>query len=65
MNRVKQLREARGLTRGDLEAIVGISRSTQWRYEQAGYQPNEFYTIVLSDYYGVSQAYLLGEDDES
>ena len=65
MNRVKQLREARGLTRGDLEAIVGISRSTQRRYEQAGYQPNEFYTIVLSDYYGVSQAYLLGEDDES
>jgi transcriptional regulator with XRE-family HTH domain len=52
--RLKQLREAAGLTQGELAAQVGISRVTLARFESGAHAPSWPTVLDLADALGVT-----------
>lgn len=61
MHRVKELREARGLSARALALATGFSHSTIARLEKGERKISSPQAVVLADYFGVSVDYLLGK----
>lgn len=60
--RMRCLREARGLTQGDVAAILHTTQQAISRYEKMPSLPSHL-VILFADLYGVSTDYLLGRTD--
>lgn len=64
MNKIKELRNKRGLTLVGLQEKVGIRDNTLSQYETGKRTPRKMKTWQkLSDYFDVSVPYLMGIDD--
>ncbi|AZO95240.1 helix-turn-helix domain-containing protein [Halocella sp. SP3-1] len=63
-DRIKQLRNEKGITQDDLATYLGVSRSTVAGYETAKRKP-EYETLQkIASYFKVSVDYLLGNTNE-
>lgn len=61
--RLKELREEKGLSQVQLSKKTGLSRSAINFWEAGQRTPNAEVIIILSRFFGVSAGYLLGEED--
>lgn len=59
-DRLKKMREARGLTQKDVSEALEINPRTYASYEKNEREPNSEVLIQFSKYYGVTVDYLLG-----
>lgn len=59
-DRLKELREDRGLTQDEMADILKVSRSQMSNYETGKYEPSIDTLIFLADFFNVSLDYLLG-----
>ena len=62
MNRIKQLREAKGLSMKDTADALGIPYTTYINYEKGYREPNSEMLIKLSVFFETSIDYLIGKD---
>lgn len=62
-NRLKELREKRGLKLYDIAARIRRNPSTIWRWEQGEAMP-DWAKLALAELYEVSPSYLMGWDDK-
>jgi transcriptional regulator with XRE-family HTH domain len=58
------LRQARGITRGQLGAALGLAERSIGRYENGESDPVLGDLKKLAAYFGVSVAYLIGEEQK-
>ena len=63
MNRIKQLRKARGLRQADVARETCIDQKTLSNYEIGRTNPDAYAIIQLSEFFGVTADYLLGATD--
>lgn len=61
--RIKQLREERGLGIREAAVMMGISHTALIMYENKKRTPNIEICNLFADFYGVSGDYLLGRTD--
>lgn len=61
--RLKELREERGLTQQDVADILNVGRPTIAGYETKGKQPDYDKLKILANYFDVSVDYLIGNTD--
>ena len=62
-NRIKMLREEKGLKQEELAKMMSVSPSTIGMYEINKREPNNELILKLADYFNVSTDYLLGKTD--
>lgn len=62
-NRIRELRKKKNLTMKQLGAILGLAESTISQYETGRREPDTKTLIKLSDYFGVTVDYLLGNTE--
>lgn len=62
-NRIKQLREEKGLKQEELAKVLLVAPSTIGMYERDEREPNDSITLKIADFFGVSTDYLLGKTD--
>ncbi|EAX47536.1 putative prophage repressor [Thermosinus carboxydivorans Nor1] len=60
--RLKSLREQKGITQQEMADILGIARGTYAHYEIDRREPDNATLSRLADFFGVSVDYLLGRD---
>lgn len=65
MNKIKSLREARGLTMKDVAAAVGLPYTTYVNYEKGAREPSSETLSKIADYFSVSVDYLIGRSVEA
>lgn len=65
MNRLKQLRESKGMTQQELAEAVSIPKRTIQRLENNESQIKPDKAQILADYFGVDVPYLLGYDTDN
>ena len=65
MNRLQELREARGMNMKEAAAALGYKYMTYVNYEKEERQMYPEQLIKIADFYGVSIDYLLGRDDHT
>ena len=63
-NRIRSLRQERGLTQDELGRLFGIVKSTVSLYENGKSVPNDQIKTEMCRYFNVSMDYLLGLTDE-
>lgn len=63
MNRLKLLREEKGLFQSDIAKILGVSVAAVGFYENEKRDMSPETIIKLAEYFGVSTDYLLGKSD--
>lgn len=63
--RLKELREAKGLSQTQLANELGISQQAYARYEKGDRKPKISTLIKLADYFDVSVDYLIGHEKTS
>lgn len=63
MQRLKSLREQKGLTQADLAKLTHISTSAIGMYEQGRREENHETLIKLANFFHVTVDYLIGQDD--
>ena len=63
MNRLKELRKARGVTQDELGSVLGVQKAAVCKYETGRVALPNHVLMRLADYFGVSADYLLGKDD--
>lgn len=61
MNRMKLLREAKGLTMKDAAKEIGLPYTTYVNYEKGDREPSSETLILIADYYCTSVDYLIGK----
>ena len=61
--RMKELREARGMSQDAVGKIIGVKRYSVYSYEKAKNYPDVEHLIALADYFDVTTDYLLGRTD--
>lgn len=61
--RITELRKKTGKTQGEISKILGIPRSTYSNYELGNREPDAEVFKKISDYYGVSIDYLMGNEN--
>ena len=61
-DRIKNLRESKGLTQADLAKKLGISRSSTNAWEMGISTPQVQYIVELSNIFKVSSDFILGID---
>lgn len=64
MNRLKELRQEKGLTQQGLADEIGITKRTYIYWEQGERQIKPDKAQALADFFGVSVGYLLGYDND-
>lgn len=64
MERLKKLREARGLLQKDMAEILGVERTTYVKYENGKSEPNNDTIVKLANYFKVPTDYLLENDTD-
>ena len=62
--RMKTLREERGLTMDELAEEIGMSPCSVYYYEHSKHVPNIVTLIKFAMYFGVSTDYLLGMEEQ-
>ena len=62
--RLKELREARGLSQAKIAEELGLSRFSVYAYEKSKSSPTLDGLNILADYFDVTLDYLLGRTDE-
>ena len=62
--RLRDLREDHDKTQQQIADILGTSQTMYARYERGANELPLRHLLVLADYYGVSEDYLLGRSDE-
>ncbi len=62
--RLKELREARGITQLKLALELNMNQNTISRYESGKREAGYAELILIADYFGVSLDYLLERTDE-
>jgi transcriptional regulator with XRE-family HTH domain len=60
MNRLRQLREDKGLRQIDVAQATGIDQKTLSNYETGKTNPDSYSLIRLADYYHTSIDYIVG-----
>lgn len=65
MNRLKQLRELRKMTRVELSEKIGVAKLTILNWEHGTHEMNGSNAKKLADHFGVSIPYLLGYDTDN
>lgn len=61
--KLRRLREERGLTRRQVEDGTGVSQTNLWRIESGDIENSRIGTVkVLADFYGVTVAEIIGEE---
>lgn len=63
--RMKTLREERGLTMNELAEEIGMSACSVYYYEHCKHVPNTIALIKYAMYFGVSVDYLLGLEEKA
>ena len=63
--KIKSLREKRGLTQSELARRLGITRSSVNAWEMGISVPSTQYIVELANMFGVSSDFLLGIDDRA
>ena len=63
MNRIRDLREDRGLRQIDVAQETGIDQRTLSNYETGKTNPDSYAIIKLAEFYGVTCDFLLGVTD--
>ena len=58
--KIKELRQEKGLTQAQLAEKISTTASTIGKYEREELQPNVDMIISLSKFFGVSADYILG-----
>ncbi|MDO5327162.1 MAG: helix-turn-helix transcriptional regulator [Clostridia bacterium] len=64
-DRIKTLRESKGITQSDLAKKLGITRSSVNAWEMGISVPSTQYIVELAIIFGVSTDYLLNVDDSA
>lgn len=62
-NRLKELREDKGLSTRELAKALKVSDRAVQRWEKEERVPNANAVIIIAQYFGVSADYLLGLED--
>ena len=62
--RMKQLREARGLTQTELAKVLGIQQTSIFRYESGNTNPSLEVLLSFAKYFDVSLDYIFGRTDD-
>lgn len=62
INRIRELRKAKGITMKQLGIAVGVAESTISQYELGRRQPDQETLIKLSNYLGVTVGYIIGAE---
>jgi transcriptional regulator with XRE-family HTH domain len=65
MNRIKELREQKGLTQTELGKILEVEKSTISKYEKGNLDLNSNTISQLCDYFQVTADYLLGRSQQN
>lgn len=65
MNRLKALRNAKGMTQKEISEILNVSQGNYSRYENGTMMPTADTLIAMSKFYGVSVDYILGLESSS
>lgn len=63
--KIKMLRESRGITQSELASRLGITRSGVNAWEMGISTPSTHYIIILAKFFNVSTDYLLGISETS
>ena len=63
MNRIKQLRKAKGLRQADVARETCIDQKTLSNYEIGRTNPDSYAIVQLAEFFGVTADYLLGLSD--
>lgn len=63
MNRIKALREEKGISMRKVASDIGIPYTTFVNYEKGVREPNSDMLIILANYFSVSIDYLIGRTD--
>ncbi len=61
MNRIKELREAKGISMRQASVDLNMPYTTYVNYEKGAREPNSETLILLADYFGTSIDYMLGK----
>lgn len=61
MNRIKELRQSKGLTQAELATKLGVTRQAVSLYEKGQIKPKIETLKKLAEYFGVSVTYIKGE----
>lgn len=61
MNRIRQLRESKGLTMRDVAKLLNMPYTTYVNYEKGVREPNSETLILLADFFGTSIDFMLGK----
>lgn len=61
--RLKELREAKGLTQKEVAEIIGYSEISYARYEKGEREPDISTLCKLAEYFNVTVDYLIGRDN--
>lgn len=64
MNRLKELREEKGLNRRQLAEAVGLKYTTYLNYEKGDRELDSELMILFADFFGVSVDYLICRTDD-
>lgn len=64
-NRLRELRELRGLKRHELAVEFGVDPSTIYRWETGAELGDEDMKAKVAEFFGVSREHLMGWDRES
>ena len=64
MNRMKSLREEKGLTMKDVANGVGLPYTTYVNYEKGAREPSSETLIIIAKFFDVSVDYLIGRTEE-
>lgn len=62
--RLRQLREAKGLSQYDMARIAKMPRSTYGNYEAGTREPDMERAIWFADFFGVTLDYIMGRSDD-
>ena len=61
MNKIKELRQSKGLTQAELATKLGVTRQAVSLYEKGQRKPKIETLKKLAEYFGVSVTYIKGE----
>ncbi len=64
MNRIRELRKARGMTQEELTVKLRVQRQTLSKYETGAIPLTDDTINILTDFFGVSTDYLLGKSND-
>ena len=63
MNRIKLLREQKGVRQWDMAEELGVSQGTLSNWERGAHSPDNNTLLILADYFGVTTDYILGKPE--